>query len=104
MAIVVTVGRNVGDSLDARPMSTGEWERFRGEVLAAVEEHVGRPYFTGVGVGESPEWGTEDAYTVVAEAPQYSDIREKLHARLAEVGRYYGQEAVAVTEGRTTFV
>jgi hypothetical protein len=104
MSMVVTVGRNVGDSLDARPMATDTWRIFCGAVELEVTRAVGPAYFTGHGDGWSPEWGVEDAFTVVAPEPEDDDIREKLYARLAEVGRYYGQEAVAVTEGLTTFV
>ena len=104
MAVTVTVGRNVGSGLDSRPMDTKTWEQFREEVDAAVERNVGTLYFRGTGIGHSEDWGTEDAYTVIAAEPWYSDVREALHADLAKVGRYYGQEAVAVTEGHTVFV
>lgn len=104
MAVVVTVGRNVTGSYGTRPMDTKTWEQFQEEVKAAVERNVGNLYFAGTGVGWSEEWGTEDAFTVVAAEPWYSDVREALHADLEKVGRYYGQEAVAVTEGHTVFV
>jgi hypothetical protein len=100
MAVTVTVGRNVNGS----PMDTAGWQNFNAEVLIAVRAFVGEPYFTGTGVGHSERWGDEDAFTVIAEEPQYSDVREKLDAELARVGRFYGQEAVAVTEGTTRFV
>lgn len=104
MAIVVTIGRNVGDGLASKPMDTDTWERFRREVQVAVERAVGPAYFAGQGRGFSEEWGTEDAFTVVAPEPGYGDIREDLLEVLARLGRYYGQEAVAVTEGNTRFV
>jgi acetylornithine deacetylase/succinyl-diaminopimelate desuccinylase-like protein len=85
-------------------MDTRTWERFRAEVLAVVEKHVGQAYFEGTGVGHSEQWGDEDAYTVIAQEPWYSDMREALYNDLANVAQYYGQEAVAVTEGRTAFV
>lgn len=104
MAVTVTIGRNVGESMDARPMSTGTWEAFREEVEEAVARNVGHPYFTGTGIGRSEQWGQEDAFTVIAAEPFYSDVREALLKDLAEVGRLYGQEAVAVTIGETIFV
>jgi hypothetical protein len=104
MAITVTVGRNVGDSLNARPMDTAAWASFREEVRIAVQHYVGEPYFVGTGEGYSETWGREDAFTVVAAEPGYSDKRGDLHAELARVRKYYGQAAVAVTEGRTEFV
>ncbi len=104
MAVTVTVGRNVGSGLDSKPMDTRTWELFRDEVFSVVSLTVGDPFFAGVGKGWSEDWGVEDAYTVIAPEPQYSDIREKLHVALSKLGRYYGQEAVAVTEGTTQFV
>ena len=100
MSITVTVGRNIGNT----PMDTAAWKSFQEEVNIAVRYTVGDVYFAGVGEGWSEDWGREDAYTVIAEPPLYSDIRDKLHAELARIGRFYGQEAVAVTEGTTRFV
>lgn len=104
MTTVVTVGRNVGDSLDSRPMDNAAWQSFCEEVWVAVRYTVGEPFFTGLGEGNSEQWGREDAYTVVAPEPFGSVDRDKLLVELARVGRYYGQEAVAVTFGRTEFV
>jgi hypothetical protein len=100
MALTVTVGRNVRE----HPMDYETWDHFREEVLHVVEKYVGRPWFTGTGHGFSEDWGHEDAFTVVAPEPFYSDIRDALEFDLAKVGRYYGQEAVAVTTGTTVFV
>ena len=104
MAITVTIGRNVGQSLDARPMDTSAWAVFRAEIVLAVRQAGLVVYFTGTGEGFSKEWGREDAFTVVAREPHFSDTRKRLYEELARVARYYGQEAVAVTEGTTEFV
>jgi hypothetical protein len=100
MALTVTIGRNVKE----KPMHVVEWLHFQEEVQVVVEKYVGKCFFRGEGIGHSEEWGTEEAFTVVAAEPFYGDIREALLGELAKVGRYYGQEAVAVTEGRTQFV
>ena len=101
MAITITVGRNIKGSV---PMSTDLWADFREELSIAVRNTLGAPYFEGVGEGNSEQWGREDAFTIVADEPQFSDTRAKLYAELARLGRFYGQDAVAVTEGVTSFL
>lgn len=104
MATVVTVGRNIGDGLDTRPMDNASWQSFREEVRIAVRHILGDPYFIGTGEGWSEEWGHEDAFTVIGPSPFGKVEEENLLKELARVGRYYGQEAVAVTIGTTRFV
>lgn len=105
-AIVVTVGRNVVGV----PMDDSTWEDFQDAIEHALYT-VYNPtvYFAGTGTGYSAEWGTEEAYTVVAASPRAADFggdafSHALLLALARVGRSYGQEAVAVTEGPTQFV
>lgn len=106
MALTVTVGRNVKNvfGTEMAPMHIVEWLGLKDEVLVTVEKYVGRAYFKGEGIGWSEEWGLEEAFTVIAREPQYGDIRRDLDEELAKVGRFYGQEAVAVTVGTTVFV
>jgi hypothetical protein len=104
MAMTVSIGRNIGDGLSTRPMDTDTWERFQREVQYTVEAAVGPVYFAGTGRGWSEEWGVEDAFTLVAEEPGYGDIRDRLLDDLARSGRYFGQDAIAVTIGNTVFV
>ncbi len=96
MATTITVGRNVGE----HPMDLPTWETFQEEVFGVVHRHAGYVFFRGTGVGRS-DWGVEDAFTLVAATPEDTST---LLSELARVGRFYGQEAVAVTEGRTRFI
>lgn len=104
MAIVVTIGRNVGSGLDSRPMDTAGWECFRLEVKGTLEEILGNAYFWGTGKGWSEDWGLEDAYTIVLPDAFGHEEQNKVHAAMKRLGRHYGQEAVAVTIGHTSFV
>lgn len=95
--IVVTISRDV----KGVPLSTSAWKDFRAEVRAAVSNVCEDIYFVGAGTGTSTEWGSEDAFTVIASEPLNPQL---FRAALARVGRYYGQEAVAVTVGSTEFI
>ncbi|MES2156053.1 MAG: hypothetical protein V4510_13045 [bacterium] len=98
MSVTVSIGRNV----EGEPMSNSDWVVFKRDlrhVFARLDLAV---YFQGAGIGYSDEWGTEEAYTVVAES---NVAKEALLNSLLYAVRYlYGQEAVAVTIGPTRFV
>lgn len=97
--VVVTIGRNV----DGVPMSPGQWQTFMQDVNDWAATAFTDVYFRGEGWGHSEQWGTEVAFTVVGAFPDWrvwSDHRDALD-RLRE---QYGQEAVAVIWGTTTFV
>jgi len=96
--VTVTVGRDVKHI----PMCTKDWADFTSAVRSVLAKQ-GYVYFAGVGDGTS-DWGLEDAYTVVAAAEWGAGMLARTHDELAKVGRYYGQEAVAVTIGDTAFV
>jgi len=100
VAIIVTIGRNV----DGEPMPYHDWLDFQDTVLHKLFT-VYEPtiYFQGTGMGDG-NWGKEEAFTVIAEAPVRDDLREDIHKQLAYIGRLYNQEAVAVTEGPTEFL
>lgn len=104
MAVTVTIGRNVGDDLNTRPMTFVRWEHFQQDVLDLVEVFTDRVYFTGEGHGYSERWGSEEAFTVVSPDLPPDRSRYSFEQNLAGVARYYGQEAVAVTYGTTVFV
>lgn len=103
MSLTVTIGRNINSS--GYPLDDSAWEDFK-DAIEHVLFKVYKPatYFKGEGSGWSEQWGQEDAWTIIVSEPQYGDIRERLYVALSLCGRAYGQQAVAVTEGRTEFV
>ena len=105
-AVVVSIGRDrTGGDGRTYPIGTAEWRTFRDEIYVTVSRFTpgDRPYFDGVGNGWSPEWGSEDTYTVIAAAPEL-EAWDNLKAELHRIADHYGQEAVAVTVGATIFV
>lgn len=92
-------------------MPVREWEAFKRETLQAVHSVAPVRYFTGDGHGYSEEWGYEQAMTVIVQAPDTFGlstlgnmaVRESLRIVLGDIARKYGQEAVALTYGVTTF-
>lgn len=109
--VVVSIGRNVG----SEPMDRTRWTNAChalydvARIYASLGENK-RPevYFDGEGVGFSPEWGTEDAYTVVFGMSRKDrasrDYAFSLRAALAAIARRFDQDAIALTFGDTEFV
>ena len=100
MAITISIGRGVGVDDE---LSDSDWADYMDALEHAVWDARLTVYFRGVGLGNG-EWGAEEAYTIVAEAPQFGDERRELFDRLERIRTLYAQEAVAVTEGKTEFV
>lgn len=102
-SMVVSIGRNVGAS--PHPLSDGDWLDFQDAIEHALfEVYAPHVYFRGLGEGHTEQWGREEVFTLIVQAPHYSDFRENALLALERVRRSYGQEAVAVTEGPTSFV
>ena len=114
--IVVTIGRNArarvpqpdgseaSYGLGQLPMSSDEWRRFRTKVVERLTYDDGIIYFAGEGTGYSPEWGEEEAYTVVVGYTDWQDWqRNELVRKLRILAVAFGQDAIAVTEGTTSF-
>ena len=107
--IVVTIGQNARARLDdgtlgQLPMSSDEWRRAN-TAVAEVVLSAGCPiYFAGRGNGHSEEWGEEEAYTVVAGWPTSDAALAGLRYALQLLAYAYGQDAIALTTGRTEFI
>jgi len=109
--IVVTIGRNARATVAGQPngvgqlpMSSDEWRRFRTRVVERLTYDEGVIYFAGEGTGYSPEWGEEKAYTVVVGYTDWQDWqRKELLRALRILAVAFGQDAIAMTEGPTTF-
>jgi hypothetical protein len=96
MAVVVSVGRNIG----TEPMPLAEWQSFQD----AVTNTLGSPvYFRGTGVG-TYEGVTEESFTVITASPAWPTWRMRdLKEDLSDLAARYGQKAIAVTVGPTSF-
>lgn len=97
--LVVTIGRNVG----SQPMDGTAWMRFKVETRKVVASW-GIVVFAGEGQGI---WKgqTERAYTVIVSVtgrPAESSLYP-LRIALYALGKAYGQEAIAITLGKTEF-
>ena len=110
LVTVVTIGAglNPEDYPGEEHLSNEAWGRFRTEVAELLGRYFGAygvpTFFSGDGIGNSETWGIEDAHTwVLGEFPYYL-VWNDFAADLREIASRYGQEAVAVTTGRTTFV
>lgn len=100
MTTTVTIGRDI----KGVPMPTIDWLNFREEVRIACQHSLRAIYFKGDGIGWSEEWGHEDAYTIVGEDfPDWGYVSD-FYDELRRLGKHYGQEAVAVTQGGTRFI
>lgn len=100
MDINVFIGRNVGEL----PMSDADWTLYRKRTLAALQPHVDIAV-EGVGQNTSDGWGEEDfAFFAGRIRPVVLTHVQQLRAELAELARVFGQDAIAVTIGHTSFV
>lgn len=101
--LVVGIGRNSytdRDSGTALPLGETEWEGFKGKVLDLLDSAGGTVFFAGEGTGWSERWGEEDAYTVVASVV----VTDYLRRSFAVLAVAFGQDAIALTVGTTSFV
>lgn len=100
--ITVTIGRNVGDT----PMSLTLWEQFiedvKADMLHAVPSDLAEIH-RGVGVWDGVE--EESAkLTLLRHAKPSDDMLAELRAYLSENARHYGQDAIALTLGKSELV
>jgi len=101
--LVVGIGRNSYTDRDAGtvlPLGDTEWRTFQARVVELLTSAGGTVYFAGEGSGWSEQWGEEDAYTVVA-GVRVTDYLRRAFATLAVA---FGQDAIALTVGSTSFV
>ena len=96
--ITIAIGRNV----DGKPMVQHDWDRFRQRTGQAVRYYGGEVHANVTGTSLSETWGTEEAFWLAASISEdgLADLREEL----AFLAKEFGQDAIAVTTGTTTFV
>lgn len=97
---VISIGRNLPTGGE---LELGEWLAFRADVLVSVRNLGGTLFFAGEGNGIY-EGETETSFTVIADIPYVANHLGALRAQLAPLASAYGQDAIAVTVGATTFV
>lgn len=105
--LTVSIGRNVTDrdTLATRPMYSTTWESFRNNVTLALHDVRAEILFIGTGLGlyqgQSEESATWVA-TVVSDTTSSNRKVADLEASLKDLARFYDQECIALTIGRTT--
>lgn len=100
MTYVLSIGRNVGNE----PMSEPAWRTFKASLGDTCEAFGLSIVFKGEGEGIY-EGESEQSYTVVATGAIRSDGSPlSFSASLKILARTFRQEAIALTQGETTFV
>jgi len=101
--LVVGIGRNSYTDRDAgevAPLVDDEWRLLQTRTVELVLSAGGTVYFAGEGSGWSEQWGEEEAYTVVASVV----VTDYLRRAFAVLAVAFGQDAIALTVGSTSFV
>lgn len=96
--IIVSIGRNIGDS----PMDDEMWGDFRDQVFRLVEAHTETIHFFGDGVGVY-EGNEEESYTIIGTFSESDKYNHTLFVELCEIADDFWQDSIAVTIGTTSF-
>jgi hypothetical protein len=98
VTVTVSIGRNIGTV----PLASAGWSQFRDAIAGILTDHGATIHVRGASsVGE---WQgiEEDSSTFVADLDR--EVIDRLLQDIGTIGARYGQEAVAVTIGRTVLV
>lgn len=99
MSTTVSIGRNL--PLGGK-LPEDDWQRFVADLVRITRAFCGEIYFAGFGNGTYI--GTEEeSFTLIAEDVSYC-IRERYEDSLCRLAARHGQEAIALTVGRTQFL
>lgn len=101
-SITVTIGRN----MDNAPMRIGLWERFVADVTADLLTAVPSDIVeTHHGMGEWDGIAEESCkVTVLRHSEPTGEMLDALRASMSDNARVFGQDAIAITIGRSELV
>jgi hypothetical protein len=100
-SVTVTLGRNIG----SEPMPEWQWDAFTLDVRKALSANTTGPdRFSETHTGTGQWQGvTEESRKITVHAVEVI-LSEGLRARLWDLARHYGQDAVALTIGETHLI
>lgn len=98
-SITATFGRNVGST----PMTLTNWELFKGDVAADMQAALNTPtheLHTGKGVWQGVEEESAKV-TILRESEPTASELDATRRFLSELARQWGQDAIALTIGKS---